>query len=130
MLEHFLISLMLEHFLMDNIFSEGPRFDPGLWFYDSWNNIKYYFYCTFFIKCVVAQLVDDWFHKSDVMSSNLPDTIKNVFLAPSELYKCTCRSVCRSVCLSVTFYFFCHNSVNFHARTFKFCMEVDLDNIK
>ena len=62
-----------------NIFSEGPRFDPGLWFFDSWINIKYYFYCTFFIKCVVAQLVDDWFHKSDVMSSNLPDTIKNVF---------------------------------------------------
>ena len=39
-------------------------------------------------------------------------------------------SVGRSVCLSVRllhFTFFWQNSVNFHARTFKFYMEVDLD---
>ena len=46
------------------------------------------------------------------------------FLAPSNLYK----SKCGSLGLSVTFYFFWHNSVNFHARTSRFCMEVDLDN--
>ena len=37
-------------------------------------------------------------------------------------------SVGLSVGLSVSVYFFCHNSVNFHARTSRFCMEVDLDN--
>ena len=37
-----------------------------------------------------------------------------------------------SVCLSVGICLlsFCHNSVNFHARTSRFCMKVDLDNIK
>ena len=36
-----------------------------------------------------------------------------------------------SVCLSVGIRLlsFCHNSVNFHAKTSRFCMEVDLDNI-
>ena len=75
-------------FKIYNIFSEGPRFDPGLWHFESWIYIKNYFYFTFFIICVIAQLVDDWSHKSDVMSSNLPDTIKNVFFkrkAPSAL---------------------------------------------
>ena len=64
---------------MNNIFSEGPRFDPGSWHFDSWINIKYYFYFTFYTVCVVAQLVDCWSHKPDVMSSILPDTIKNIY---------------------------------------------------
>ena len=64
---------------MNNIFSEGPRFDPGSWHFDSWINIKYYFYFTFYTVCVVAQLVDYWSHKPEVMSSILPDTIKYIF---------------------------------------------------
>ena len=38
--------------------------------------------------CVVAQLVDYWSHKPEVMSSILPDTIKVIFFkskAPSAL---------------------------------------------
>ena len=53
--------------------------------------------------------------------------ITDQFLAPLELYKCKCRSVCLSV--GPHFVKNGHNLVNFDARSSRFCMEVDLDNL-